>query len=138
MKPETTRRAVVAERHRLIAFTAAVTLIAGAFAAHTAAQSWGRMDNITFSQAVTLPGAVLPAGTYTFEIVNPDSSANIVRVSHRDTHRVYFAGFTERVRRPANLARGQMVTVGEARTGEPTPVNVWYPGAGAQGHRFLR
>jgi|RhiMethySRZTD1v2_1073278.scaffolds.fasta_scaffold12274_12 hypothetical protein len=124
-------------KRRYFAFTAAVALMACAFAVRTGAQSWGQLEKITFSQAVALPGVVLPAGAYTFEIATPNSSANVVRVIHRDTHQVYFAAFTERVRRPGNLRPGQRMTFGEAVAGEAVPINVWYPGAGAEGHRFL-
>lgn len=122
---------------RNMAFLAAAALLTFAFTAATGAAEWGKLDRITFSRAVALPGVVLPAGSYTFEIANPNSSATVVRVTHSDTHRVYFAAFTENVRRPADLARGQMVTFGEASAGAPVPIAVWYPAAGEHGHRFL-
>jgi hypothetical protein len=86
---------------------------------------------------VALPGAVLPAGAYIFEVANPDSSQTVVRVSHRDTRRVYFAGFTMRVARPGSLPADQVVTVGEARSGEAMPITAWYPRGRLSGHRFV-
>lgn len=45
-------------------------------------QAWsvaGHANRLTFSGAAALPGVVLPAGTSTFEIANPDTGANVVQ-----------------------------------------------------------
>jgi hypothetical protein len=89
--------------------------------------------HLTFSQAVSLPGAVLPAGEYRFEALRPD----IVRVSSRDGRRVLYTGFTHSVRRPDGLARDVFVSVGEAPAGEPLPITRWYPENRARGHQFI-
>ena len=39
-----------------------------------------RTTHFTFSGTVQLPGVTLPAGTYTFEVANPDGGSDIVRV----------------------------------------------------------
>jgi hypothetical protein len=122
---------------RNIAFIAALLLPVALAVPTRATSRWGQMNRLSFSQPVALPGVVLPAGSYTFEIATPTSSANVVRVTRDDTHRIYFAGFTELVRRPANRPPGELVTLGEAPAGEPLPIAVWYPAPGAQGHRFL-
>jgi hypothetical protein len=110
--------------------------MAVALAAPSGAGTWGQMDNINFSRAVTLPGVVLPAGSYIFEIANPNTSADVVRVINRGTGQVHFLGFTQRVKRARN-ARDEMVTLGEASRGQATPVTAWYPAAGTNGHQFL-
>ena len=49
-------------------------------------QAWSpanHVNHLTFSQAVGLPGVVLPAGAYTFEVANVETSGNVVRVSSR-------------------------------------------------------
>ena len=97
----------------------------------------GPRDQITFSRPVALPGVVLPAGSYTFEVMNPDSSSTVVRVSHRDTHQVFFSGLTMMAVRPANLAAGRLVTVGEAAAGAAIPITAWYPTGRLAGHRFV-
>ena len=122
---------------RIMKLAAVAVLTAFAFAPSSHAASWSHLDKITFNRPVALPGVVLPAGSYVFEIANPTTSANVVRVTHRDTHRVYFAGITERVSRPAGLRPGQMISLGEPMTGGAFPVTVWYPAAQAEGHRFL-
>lgn len=97
----------------------------------------GPRDQITFSRPVALPGVVLPAGSYTFEVLNPDSSRTVVRVAHRDTHQAYFSGFTMTAVRPANLPADRVVTVGEAPAGAAVPITAWYPIGRLAGHRFV-
>ena len=127
MKPILTRRLV---------FTAAIALLALAAATPTRAALWGG-DKITFSGPVSLPGVVLPAGSYTFEIANPDSSLRVVRVTRRDSGQVYFAGFTRMIPRPVDLPAGQLIGLGEGPRGAAVPIDVWYPSGQLQGHRFI-
>ena len=96
----------------------------------------GHANHLTFSGAVALPGMVLPAGTYTFEIANPDTSANVVRVASRDG-RIQFLGFTERVRRPEGLPKDSMMSLGESAAAVPPPILAWYPIGTSTGHRFI-
>ena len=126
MKPTLTRHLV---------FTAAIALLA--LTAAPSGAALGHWDRITFSGPVALPGVVLPAGSYTFEIANPESSQRVVRVSRRDTGQVYFAGFTRMVPRPLDLPADRVVTLGEAPRGLATPIQVWYPSGSSQGHRFI-
>ena len=127
MKPTLTRHLV---------FTAAIALLALAAATPTRA-AFGLGEKITFSRPVGLPGVVLPAGSYTFEIANPDSSHRVVRVTRRDTGRVYFAGFTQLIPRPVDLPADQHIRLGEGPRGAAVPIEVWYPSGQLQGHRFI-
>jgi hypothetical protein len=128
MKPTLTRHLV---------FTAAIALL-GLAAATPSRAALGLGDKITFSGPVSLPGVVLPAGSYTFEIANPNSSLMVVRVTRRDTGRVYFAGFTRMVPRPVDLPENQRISLGEAaQRGAAVPIAVWYPTGQPLGHRFI-
>jgi len=118
---------------RLIAATALVALTAAA--THAAVLSW--VNYLKFSTAIALPGVTLPAGVYTFEVVNPGTDADVVRVSSRDGRRTYFTGFTRRVPRPARLPKDRLVIFGEARQGEPQPVAIWFPIDSSTGHQFM-
>jgi hypothetical protein len=102
-------------------------------------QAWsvdGQANHLTFSGAVALPGVVLPAGTYTFEIANPGTSTTVVRVASRDG-RIQFLGFTERVRRPHALPKDSAVSFGESAPAAPPPILAWYPVGTLTGHRFI-
>jgi hypothetical protein len=92
-----------------------------------------RVNHLTFSAAVRLPGTLLTPGTYTFEAGPQGHNLDIVRVTTRDGRRVLYTGFTTLVTRPA---RGPMVSFGEAPTGAPQPIDVWYEDGARMGHRF--
>src|SRR6478672_13917530 len=86
---------------------AVVALVAAAFVATTQART-PETAFLTFSRDVALPGAVLPAGSYRFEVVNADSSSDVVRVSSRTG--VTFMGITTQTPRPAGLPDSRPVT----------------------------
>jgi hypothetical protein len=93
--------------------------------------------HFTFSKAVALPGAELPAGTYIFEQLSI-SEPDVVVVRSRGRDKVYFLGFTERVYRPSNLRLDTpALTLGESRPGVAAPITSWYPVGSARGHRFI-
>jgi hypothetical protein len=95
-----------------------------------------RLTYLTFSGRVGLPGVTLPAGTYRFELADPNVSLNIVRVRSKEGSTVYFMGFTDRVKRPDGLPAGPHVSLGEVPRGTPAPIIAWYPEGDAFGHRF--
>jgi hypothetical protein len=93
---------------------------------------------LTFSGPVSLPGVSLAAGTYVFEVANPDTSSNVVRVrSKEDYQHVYFTGFTRRIDRPRGLRADRPVVLGEPATGMPPPILAWFPEGGATGRQFV-
>ena len=95
------------------------------------------VNRVTFNQPVALPGIVLVPGSYTFEAGLPGMSPNIVRVMSPNYQKQYFVGLTQRVARPANMAPNQVVALGEAPVGAPTPIRTWYPLGSTTGHQFL-
>jgi hypothetical protein len=48
------------------------------------ADQWDKATKITFSEPVEVPGRVLPAGTYTFKLLNSDSDRHIVQIFNED------------------------------------------------------
>jgi len=123
--------------HKLVLDTvlAVVGLVAAAFVATTQART-PETAFLTFSRDVALPGAVLPAGSYRFEVVNADSSSDVVRVSSR-TGRVTFMGITTQTPRPAGLPDSRPVTFKEAPPDAPIPIVAWYPAGTSTGHLFV-
>ena len=85
-----------------------------------------RTNHLTFSGPVRLPGVTLVAGTYVFERVEA-TNPNVIAVRSGDRARVYFMGNTIPAERPAGLARGRLVTLGEAPRGTVPPIEAWYP-----------
>jgi hypothetical protein len=51
------------------------------------ADEWNKKTVVTFSQAVEVPGKILPAGTYTFQLLDSTSDRHIVQIFNADgTH----------------------------------------------------
>ena len=93
-------------------------------------------NHVTFSQPFKLPGVILPAGTYEFELGPAGTHPDIVRVSGR-TGQPYYMGFTREVPRPRNLPNTRIMEFGEMVPGAPAPIAVWYPLNAPSGHAFV-
>jgi hypothetical protein len=89
-----------------------------------------------FSRAVALPGVVLDAGEYVFELANPDTSRNVVRVQNRARSKTYLTAMTLPVRRQAS-GDAATVTLGEARRGSAPPIKAWFPLGESTGYQFI-
>jgi LPXTG-motif cell wall-anchored protein len=48
------------------------------------ADTWNKKTVVTFSQAVEVPGKILPAGTYTFQLLDSPSDRHIVQIFNAD------------------------------------------------------
>jgi len=96
-----------------------------------------RTTYFTFSHSVQLPGVVLPAGTYIFEVANPDGGSNIVVVRSRDRSKVHALKMTQFAYRPASRDLNAAITLGETPAGNPPPVKAWYPQSETIGREFI-
>jgi hypothetical protein len=101
--------------------------------------AWGvsHENNLTFSRPVALPGVVLPAGSYTFDLGGTKSDVTLVVVRNRARTQVFYTGFTNTVSRPQGMSRNAAITFGEAPANEPPPIAAWYEIGSALGHEFL-
>jgi hypothetical protein len=116
---------------------AAASLLAlGILASAQAAGPLNKKAYLTFSGPVRLPRVLLPAGTYTFEIID-SSRSDLVRVRDRNYTKVYFTGFTDLVDKPAGWPGDKPVALGEVPAGSAPPVLVWYPLDDSLGRRFV-
>jgi hypothetical protein len=96
-----------------------------------------RTTYFTFSRAVQMPGVVLPAGTYVFEVANPDGGSDIVRVLSRDRKQVHLMRFTRFVYRPQQGNLDSTISLGETAAGNPPSVKAWYPQSETRGREFI-
>jgi LPXTG-motif cell wall-anchored protein len=62
----------------------AFTLLAATFAFGARADTWNKRTVVTFSQTFEVPGKVLPAGTYTFVLLDSPSDRHIVQIFNAD------------------------------------------------------
>src|ERR1044071_484752 len=91
------------------------------FAPSARADVWNKRTYLTFSGPVQIPGATLPAGTYTFELAAPDTSRHVVRVSEKDTKKpvgLFMTIPNERLDPPAD----NLILFSERAAGSPQAV----------------
>ena len=96
-----------------------------------------RTTYFTFSGTVQLPGVALPAGTYVFEVVNPDNGGDVVVVRSRDRKQVYFMRITRFVYRPQQGKLDSTLSLGERAAGNPPAVKAWFPQYETRGREFI-
>jgi hypothetical protein len=96
-----------------------------------------RTTYFTFSRTVQIPGVTLPAGSYVFEVANPEGQGDIVRVLSRDRKQVFLMKFTRPIYRQADRNLKATISLGEAPAGTPPPVTAWYPESETRGREFL-
>ena len=99
------------------------------------ADEWNQATLFTFSQPVQIPGHVLPAGTYVFEIVN-NFNHEIVRISSADRTNV-IAVIQAVPTRQRDLSGKAGIVLAERGASQPEAIVAWsYPGR-VEGHQFL-
>ena len=96
-----------------------------------------RTTYFTFSRSVQMPGVVLPAGTYIFEVANDTGAGDVVRVLSSDRSRVHLMKFTRFVYRPMSSDLKATISLGESPAGTPPPVKAWYPQDETRGREFI-
>jgi hypothetical protein len=103
-----------------------------------AAQALGfsHENTLKFSRPVALPGVVLPAGTYSFDVASP-TALDVVVVRSADRGKVFYMGFTRTVVRPRKMSAAIPVAFGEASANEAPPIAAWYEIGDTTGHEFL-
>src|SRR5579872_5108908 len=99
----------------LKAIRIAVGTVAVAFALAASVHAFGvnHQNTLKFSRPVALPGVVLPAGTYTFDLVGAASELDIVNVREASSGKSLYMGFTNIVRRPQGMSKDAIITFGE-------------------------
>ena len=117
-----------------IAFATVVVAVMAAVTGH----AWGfsHENKLTFSRPVALPGVVLPAGTYSFDVASP-TALDVIVVRSGDLRKTFYMGFTTTVTRPRGMSASTPITFGEAAANEPHPIATWYEMGETTGHQFL-
>ena len=114
----------------------ATALLATVMAASSHAWSFNHENRFTFSKPVALPGVVLPAGEYLFDVASP-TALDVVVVRNSRSGKVLYMGFTNIVQRPKTLSNDTPITFSEAPASEPRPISTWYEIGQSMGHQFL-
>ena len=98
------------------------------FSSPAQANQWKKKTLVTFSEAVEVPGKVLPAGKYTFQLFDSLSNRNIVQIFNEDG--------TELITTILAIPNYRLEPTGETvlnfhekPAGEPVALKAWfYPG----------
>ena len=95
-----------------------------------------QLTNISFSEAVQVPGRTLPAGTYQFVLASSTANRDIVRIFNADGTKLYATVQTVPAQR-GKEAYGTSITLAQRPDGQPDALVTWsYPGSDT-GHEFL-
>jgi len=111
-------------------------VLAGTFLLPAArADEWNQMTKLSFNQAVEVPGAVLPAGTYWF-VLGSNNNRNMVQIFSKDWRTLYATIFT------VPTYRQQVADETELRFAErphtrPEAILKWYYPGLITGHEFI-
>jgi Protein of unknown function (DUF2911) len=89
----------------------------------------------TFNQPVQIPGQVLPAGTYLFEIVN-NFNHEIVRISNADRTNV-IALIQARPATQNGFTGKAAIVLAERGSSQPAAVIAWSYAGRSEGHQFV-
>ena len=122
---------------RIIHTMGGVILIGVLAVASTAAMNTNSSNIITISGAVRLPHVTLPAGTYIFELANPDTGRDVVRIFSKDRRKMFAMHLTYGVSRPSNGNLKGTLTLGERTAGAPPEVKAWFPEDNTVGRAFI-
>jgi hypothetical protein len=114
----------------------AVIVVAALHPIPAQADTWDQVTYLTFSAPVEIPGTVLPAGTYTFKLADPDASRDVVRVLSRDGSKVYATFFTIPDERLMPTDK-PTVTFEETPAGTPEAIKAWFYPGDQIGHEFV-
>jgi cobalamin biosynthesis Mg chelatase CobN len=105
-------------------------------AAATAQTIADRTTFVTFSAPVSIPGATLPAGTYTFKLADSPANRNIVQVFDKDQMKLYATLLA--VAADRTEAEGDpVITFRETAANRPPAVRFWYYAGERSGSEFV-
>jgi hypothetical protein len=118
----------------MIAACAALALTAAAATAQTIPPD--RTTYVTFSAPISLPGMTLPAGTYTFKLLDSNTDRHIVQVFNREGTKL----FTTLLAVPATRMEptgDPVITFKETPSDRPPAVHYWYYAGDLAGNELV-
>ena len=98
------------------------------------ADDWNQTTRFTFSQPVQIPGQVLPAGTYRFQLANTDNR-HLVQIFRED--RTPVATLYSIARTRDGRAAEAAITLADRGKTHPSVIVAWFFVGEAEGHEFV-
>ena len=112
----------------------AALLAASTAVAH--ADAWDKKTTVSFSQAVEVPGSVLPPGTYVMKLVNLPAERHVVQFMNERENHVYAAAMAIPAYR-TDVTDHTVIAFYEARAGQADPIHYWYYPGDNFGQEFV-
>ena len=100
------------------------------------AQPADRTTYVTFSGPVSVPGATLPAGTYTFRIADSPANRHIVQILDREGSKVFATLLAVPAERPQPSGE-PVITFKETPSDRPPAVRYWYYAGETDGNELV-
>jgi hypothetical protein len=91
---------------------------------------------ISFTAPIEIPGQVLPAGTYRFQLAEPGDELQMVRIYNADGTVLYATLQTISTQR-SRLADDVVVTLAAPKSGGPNYLVKWFYRGNTDGHEFV-
>jgi hypothetical protein len=100
------------------------------------ADQYDKLTHLTFSGPVQVPGAVLPAGTYTFKLADPDSGRRVIQIWDNAARELITTLMTipDQMMEPKG---DPVVLFSERPAGEPQAVKAWFYPSERTGYEFV-
>jgi len=118
----------------MAAACAALALTATAATAQTVPTD--RSTFVTFSGPVSIPGTTLPAGTYTFKLLNSDTNRNVVQIFDKEGVKLYTTLLAVPATRP-DATGDPVITFKETPSDRPPAVHYWYYAGDTAGNELV-
>jgi hypothetical protein len=119
-------------RNSLFALGLLIAVIIALPVAH--ADDWNQTTRFTFSQPIQIPGQVLPAGTYRFQLANTDNR-HLVQIFREDRTLVATLYSIPRMRN-GNAAEVAITLADRGKT-QPQAIVAWFFVGEVEGHEFV-
>jgi len=97
------------------------------------ADDWNQATRFTFNQPVQVPGHILPAGTYFFQLVGDNHHLVQIFNEDRTTVAILYSVSRERYVRRAEAA----ITLANRGGTQPQAIVAWFFVGETEGHEFL-
>ena len=121
---------------KTVLVVAALSMLGAMSLSSARADEWNKKTVLTFSQPIEIPGQVLPAGTYTFQLMDSPSDRHIVQVFTGDgMHIIATVLAINNFRlRPTDKT---VVTFSERSGDNPEALKAWFYPGNTYGQQFV-
>ena len=121
---------------RVVKVICCAAMLTAILAPSARADQWDKKTILTFSGAVQVPGATLPAGSYVFKLADIPGNRHVVQVFDKDEKKIYttiLAIPNERL----EATDKPVILFAERASGSPQAVKVWYYPGERTGDEFV-